>query len=236
MAAKKKAAKKATSRRSTSETGSRKSQSQKDAAREALDARRARAEDGGQDAKGNERNLPGQTVHQEGEQVHKTHDENTDRAVDDIHDIDGRESEITEWRRHSDLDAPPPRDGFVNRFIRVRLGTVRDTARLRNAIREGWRPVKRESVSDRTLPSIHLENVGDVIGVEDLILCEMPESVFKKRQEFYRTKQRRQNAAIERQLAEQSATNVPGFGPIEQQRSSSVSVPRRQAAVADDEV
>lgn len=213
-------------------------QSQKDKARAEAEQRRARAEEGGEDQHGHERNKPGQAVHPEGEgDLHASHEENTERETDDLYDVHGRESEVLEWRRHSDLDAPPPRNGYVNRFIRVRLGNVRDTGRLRNALREGWRPVLKSEVSDRSLPSIHLENVGDVIGVEDLVLCEMPEHVFKQRQQYFRKKLRRQNAAIERQLAEQSRDNVPGFGPIQQQRSSSVSVPRRQQVeVADDEL
>lgn len=206
----------------------------KQAARETAEARRARSEAGGQDAQGRERNRPEQLVHEEGEQAHRTQVENPDAEASKLYQTDS-ENEILEWRRHSDLDAPPPRDGYVNRFIRVRLGTVRDTARLRNAMREGWRPVKADSVDDSTLPNIHLETFGDVIGVEDLILCEMPEQVFKKRQEFYRKKAKRQRAAITRQLDEQSRSNVPGFGPIQQQRQSSVSVPQRSVAVADDE-
>lgn len=211
---------------------------QKQKARQQAENRRARAETGGEDAHGKERNKPGQAVHQEGEhELHASHAENTDRDTDNLYDIEGRESEVLEWKRHSDLDAPPARNGYVNRFIRVRLGNVRDTGRLRNALREGWRPVLRDEVSDRSLPSIHLEKFGDVIGVEDLILCEMPEHAYKQRQLHFRQKLRRQNAAIERQLAEQSRKDVPGFGPIQQQRSSSVSVPsKRQASVADDEL
>lgn len=212
-------------------------QSQKEKARQQAEARRAREEEGGEDQHGHNRNKPGQAVHQEGEhEIHASHEENTDREVDDLYDVEGRESEVLEWKRHSDLDAPPPRNGYVNRFIRVRLGNVRDNGRLRNALREGWRPVLRSEVSDRSLPSIHLEKFGDVIGVEDLILCEMPEHAFKQRQEYFRKKLKRQNAAIQRQLDEQSRKDVPGFGPIQQQRSSSVSVPRRQAEVAEDEL
>lgn len=211
------------------------SEAQKEKAREAAEARRAKAEQGGVTAKGAERNKPNQTVHKEGEQAHEVHAENTDREADDLYDVEGSESEILEWRRHSDLDAPPARDGYVNRFIRIRLGTVRDTARLRNAIREGWRPVRRSSVSDRSLPSIHLEQFGDVIGVEDLILCEMPEHAFKQRKKFFADKLKRQNEAIQRQLQQQSQGGVPGFGHIEQARHSSVTTAPRNVAVADDE-
>lgn len=209
----------------------------KSAARQTAEARQARSADGGKDVQGKERNIPGQEVHDEGEAEHLAHEETTDREVDDLYDTDG-ENEVIEWKRHSDLDAPPAREGYVNRFIRIRLGTVRDTARLRNAMREGWRPVLKSSVSDRSLPAVHLEKVGDVIGVEDLILCEMPKSAYKKRQEYFKAKLRRQNAAIERQLKNVSRSDASGFGPIQQQRSTSVTrAPARpNVSVADDEI
>ncbi len=183
-------------------------------------------------------NKPEQRTHDETEERISAHDENTERDIDELYDTEG-DNEILEWRRHSDLDAPPSRDGYVNRFIRIRLGTVRDTARLRNAIREGWRPVKASTAADDTLPTIHLDQYGDVIGVEDLILCEMPDRTFRQRQLFYKKKLARMNAAIDRQLRKVSADNTgsSGFGNIQQSRHSSVSVPQRRqnVAVADDE-
>jgi len=209
----------------------------KSAARKTAEARQARSADGGTDQHGKDRNLPEQETHDEGEAEHLAHEENTDREMDDIYDTDG-ENEVIEWKRHSDLDAPPAREGYVNRFIRIRLGTVRDTARLRNAMREGWRPVKKSSVTDRSLPAIHLENVGDVIGVEDLILCEMPKRVYLERKAYFKAKLKRQNDAIERQLKNVSRSDASGFGPIQQQRSTSVTrQPQRQnVEVADDEI
>jgi hypothetical protein len=181
---------------------------------------------------GKEKNAPEQLVHGEGK-VHET--ENMDREMDDLYDTE-TDNEQTEWRRHSDLDAPPARDGYVNRFIRIRLGTVRDTARLRNAIREGWRPVKASSLSDRSLPTTTLDQYGEVIGVEDLILCEMPIHMHKQRQKHFREKQQRQNRAIERQLKGVSRQDVSGFGPIQATRHSSVTAaPQRRVEVADDD-
>lgn len=203
-------------------------------ARQAAETTRANAKQGKHKGKV-KRNEPGQETHAARE--HVAHDENTDRDTDDLYDTE-RENEVTEWKRHSALDAPAARPGYVNRFIRVRLGTTRDMARWQAAQREGWRPVKASSVTDRSLPTTTLQNGTDVIGVEDLVLCEMPEKVFEQRQRFYRKKLQSQNAAIERQLREQSAPSATGgFGPIEQTRQSSVSVraPGRSRGVAADD-
>lgn len=185
----------------------------------------------GKKASGAQKNAPEAVVHAD----EKIHDENTDRDTDDLYTTEG-ENEVLEWRRHSDLDAPPARDGYVNRFIRIRLGTVKDTARLSNALREGWKPVKASSVDSRSLPTINIDQWGDVIGVEDLILCEMREEVHAQRKKFFRDKQRRQNQAIERQLKGVSREDVSGFGPITATRHSSVTVaPTRRVEVADDD-
>ena len=204
----------------------------KEQARKAAEKRRSDSSQG-KKASGAEKNDPEQLTHGD----ENVHEENTDREMDALYDTES-DNEVTEWRRHSDLDAPPARSGYVNRFIRIRLGTVKDTARLRNAIREGWRPVKASSVSDRSLPTIHHDQYGDVIGVEDLILCEMPAKVHAQRKKFYRQKQRRQNEAIERQLKGVSRGDIAGFGPIVPTHSTQVTVAapqRRQAEVADDD-
>lgn len=204
--------------------------SAKEQARNATEKRRVQSSQGKKES-GKQKNAPEQLVHGDV----KVQQENQDREMDDLYDTES-DNEVTEWRRHSDLDAPEARKGYVNRFIRIRLGTVRDTARLRNALREGWRPVKASSVTDRSLPTVHLDQHGDVIGVEDLILCEMPEKVHKQRKKFYRDKQRRQNQAIERQLKGVSRQDVAGFGPIEATRHTRVSAaPPRQVEVADDD-
>ncbi len=202
----------------------------KQQARNQAEKRRAESAQG-KKSSGEQKNAPEAVVHAD----EKVHDENTDRDMDELYDSEG-ENEVLEWRRHSDLDAPPARDGYVNRFIRIRLGTVRDTARLSNALREGWKPVKASSIDSRSLPTINIDQFGDVIGVEDLILCEMREEVHAQRKKFFAEKQRRQNRAIERQLKGVSKDDVSGFGPITATRHSSITVaPMRNAQVADDD-
>jgi len=205
--------------------------SAKKQARKQAEGRRKQSSQGKKQS-GADKNAPEQLTHGDSK-VHEA--ENMDREMDDLYDTEA-DNEIQEWRRHSDLDAPPAREGYVNRFIRIRLGTVRDTARLRNALREGWSPVKASSVTDRSLPTTTLDQFGEVIGVEDLILCEMPERMHKQRKKFYRDKQRRQNRAIERQLKGVSREDVSGFGPITAQRHTSVTAaPARRVEVADDD-
>jgi len=170
------------------------------------------------------------------------HDENLDAASTEAFEIDG-DSEVLEWIRPSELDAPPARPGFVQRWIRIRLGTTRDTARLRKAMREGWRPVKASSQArtDHSLPIIQHDQLGDgdYIGAEDLILMEMPERINRQRMAFYKRRQARQTGAIERQVKGVHRDEHLGFGSIAHKNVSSVRRGpgvARQVAPADDEI
>jgi hypothetical protein len=160
------------------------------------------------------------------------HDENLDAAGTEGYESEF-ENEVTEWVRPSEMDSPPPRPGFVQRWIRIRLGTVRDTARLRKAMREGWRAVKASAMAgmDHSLPIIQHDQLGDgdYIGAEDLILMEMPESVNRQRETFYKRRQARQTGAIERQVKGVHREDHLGFGPVNQRNISKV---RRGPGVA----
>lgn len=169
------------------------------------------------------------------------HDENLEQLGADISDAEF-ENEVTEWARPSDLDTPPPRPGYVQRWIRIRLGTVRDTARLRRSMREGWRPVKASSaIPGHSLPIIQHDSLGDgdYIGAEDLILMEMPTKVAAQREAFYKQKKARQTGAVERQVKGVHSEDHIGFGPIRARSHSRTRLGGGQArnvAPADDEL
>lgn len=183
-----------------------------------------------------QRNTGDQRVHGAGSGHEAPHDENTDTAFADdyVADLD---NEVTEWIRPSNLEAPPSRAGMVQRWIRIRLGNVRDTARLRKAQREGWRAVKASAMGALSLPIIQHDSLGegDYIGAEDLILMEMPERVAQQRQRFYKRKQARQTGAVERQVRGVHSDEHIGFGNIRSRSHSSVRVRAGQARQVEAE-
>lgn len=187
-------------------------------------------------AKQGQRNTGDQMVHGAGSGHEAPHDENTDTAFSDeyVADLD---NEVTEWIRPSNLEAPPARAGMVQRWIRIRLGNVRDTARLRKAQREGWRAVKASAMGALSLPIIQHDSLGDgdYIGAEDLILMEMPERVAQQRQRFYKRKQARQTGAVERQVRGVHSDEHIGFGNIRSRSHSSVRVRAGQARQVEAE-
>ena len=204
-----------------------------DGKRKALEKRKAAEKQG-------QRNTGDQMVHPAGSGHEAPHDENTDSAAASDYTAD-LDNEVTEWIRPSDLEAPPSRPGMVQRWIRIRLGNVRDTARLRKAMREGWRPVKASAMGGLSLPIIQHDSLGegDYIGAEDLILMEMPERVAQQRERFYKRKQARQTGAVERQVKGVHSDDHIGFGNIRSASRSRVRVAQgtaRQIEAADDDL
>jgi hypothetical protein len=68
---------------------------------------------------------------------------NSSRQVDGVDTIDRDADVATQWRRPSNLDAPDPRPGYVQRWVRYRSGNVEDTENLEKAMDQGWRPRER---------------------------------------------------------------------------------------------
>lgn len=114
-----------------------------------------------------------------------------------------------DWSRPSELEAPKPRAGFTQRWIRVRLGNDEDARNSMRKFREGWLPRQLDTVPDGySPPTFFHSRMGNVIGVEDLILCEMPIKKALQRNAYYKAKRDRMIEGIENDLR-----NVSRGGP-----------------------
>lgn len=142
--------------------------------------------------------------------------------------------EDMDWKRPSNLEAPPPRAGYVQRWIRTMIGAVNDPKNFNLRLREGWRPRPASTVPGGfTPPTIMHGNHGEVIGIEGMILCEMPIRMARQRKAFYENKTAQQTEAIEMDVHKVEKANLP----ITATRKSRVEF-RREARVPrtqDDE-
>lgn len=132
------------------------------------------------------------------------------------------------WVRPSSLEAPDPRPGFVQRWIRVAMHGQDDPTNVARKFREGWRPRPSSSLP----PSYHAPTISHgkwagCIGVEGSVLCEMPYKIRDKRNAYYQAKTQMVTDAIETELQNQAR---PGM-PITQERSSRVV---KNARIAED--
>ena len=135
------------------------------------------------------------------------------------------------WKPPSLLDAPDPRPGMVQRWIATSI-QGRDTPdNVYKRMRAGWNPRPADTVKDQRFPTINHGHWAGSIGVEGMILCEMPKDKFKSMKAYYNQRNDEQNESIPGELDAMART---GGIPIQQDRKSSSSRGRDISVMADD--
>jgi hypothetical protein len=122
-----------------------------------------------------------------------------------------------EWKEPKNLDAPPARAGYVQRWVRVDDRSGKDMLNMNNKLREGWRPRKLEDVPEeyRNFPVMKHASLGDVLYVGGCILCEMPRQLADSRNRQVKARIARQNRAVETDAdAASRAGTAAGMSPI----------------------
>lgn len=154
--------------------------------------------------------------------VHET------RAYQTYSEEDVHEVENTPWVRPTSLEAPPPRKGFRQRWVRVGSMGQDDPTNTARKFREGWRPRPSDSLpKGYHAPTISHGKWAGCIGVEGMVLCEMPEKLAEKRNKHYQAKTQLVTDTIESDLQNQSHPSMP----ITQERKTNVV---RGVRVAED--
>jgi hypothetical protein len=162
-------------------------------------------------------------------------------AADDTHG--SRESETRDnttthpaedapWTQPASLEAPPPRKGMVQRWIRVGSLGKDDATNASRKFREGWVPRKANSVPpDFPLPHIDNGKFAGCIGIEGMVLCEMTIDRNNQRNKYFQGRRDRMTDAINQQIAQSNQRIGSGFGQIVKEERS---VPVREVAVQSD--
>ena len=146
-------------------------------------------------------------------------------------DIRGEEArEKTAWTPPSLLDAPPPRSGYVQRWISTSIQGKETPDNVYKRMRAGWSARSADTVKDKRYPTINHGQWAGCIGIEGMLLCEMPEDKFKSMKEYYNGKSLQQNQSISGEL---DAVSRTGGIAIHQDRKSSTSR-GRDVTVMDD--
>ena len=123
------------------------------------------------------------------------------------------------WQPPSLLDAPPPPQGYVHRWIRESMIGQNDPANMSKRIREGWEPVRAEDYPDFEAPSIDDGKHAGVIGVGGLILAKIPKETVEERRAYYQNVADQQIQAVDNDLMRESNQVMPISAP---NRSSKV--------------
>ena len=89
------------------------------------------------------------------------------------------------WRPPSLLDAPPPPEGFVHRWIRAEVRGFDDRKNLSARIREGWELVRKDEYPDFEAPTIDSGRYEGVFGVGGLLLARIPTEIVEERKDYF---------------------------------------------------
>jgi hypothetical protein len=170
-------------------------------------------------------------------QTHAVHesdvheDNESARQADSRTEVD-RDSEVpTSWRLPSLLDAPPPRSGMVNRYVRMKAGSDEDAEHFEAMLEEGWRPVKRARVKRvHELTATTHGRYGQYYVKRGLILMEMPEKLQAQRARYFRDQQKMMNSGVDRNLFKINHRVMPLENP---ERSTRVTTRARRGRLED---
>lgn len=147
------------------------------------------------------------------EEVHETHDE--------------------PWVNPVSLPRIKARPGMVQRWIRVAIRGEADPVNTARKMREGWLPRKIETVPKNIpVPRIEMGKYAGCVGVEGMVLCEMPAERNDARNKYFADKNKRQTDSVNQRLAEETQHRSTAFGPVKVEKSSKFI---REVAVAADE-
>ena len=151
-----------------------------------------------------------------------------ERAAVEVHEVQDEP-----WVNPASLPQIPPRKGMVQRWIRVAIRSEADPVNTARKFREGWVPRAVSTVPKNIpVPRVEAGKYAGCIGVEGMILCEMPVERNEARNKYFADKQARQTAGIDQQLAEETRHQSPAFGAVKRENTSKVV---REVAVASDD-
>ena len=136
----------------------------------------------------------------------------------------------THWSPPALLDARKARPGYVQRWGATTILGKETPDNVYKRMREGWEPRKSDTVKEQHFPTINHGQWVGCIGIEGMLLCEMPEEKHKAMKSYYNDKSQQQNDALSGEL--DSLGRRVGQ-PIYQDRQSSTSRGRPMSAMED---
>lgn len=122
------------------------------------------------------------------------------------------------WKPPSSLDAPPPPEGYVHRWIRVESSGVDDRKNLSARLREGFELVRAEEYPDFEAPTVQDGRHAGVIGVGGLVLARIPVEIVAQRRAYYNKQTSEQLAAVDNDLMREQHPSMPIIKPERQSR------------------
>jgi|TARA_A100001011_G_scaffold264335_1_gene272972 hypothetical protein len=143
------------------------------------------------------------------DEIKTTESDRTPRSAESRDKVSRRKP----WQPPSLLDAPPPPQGYVYRWIRESMIGQNDPANMSKRIREGWEPVSAKDHPDFEAPTIDDGKHAGVIGVGGLILAKIPKETVDERRAYYQNVADQQIQAVDNDLMRESNQVMPISNP-----------------------
>jgi len=124
------------------------------------------------------------------------------------------------WAPPSLLDAPPPPEGFVHRWIRSEVRGFDDRKNISARMREGWELVRKGEYPDFEAPTIDSGKYEGVFGVGGLLLARIPEEIVDERKSYFQKQNSDAMQAVDNDLFKEN-----------QHPSMAIQKPERQSRV-----
>ena len=137
---------------------------------------------------------------------------------------------MTAWKPPSLLDAPEARSGYVQRWVATSIQGKESPDNVYKRMREGWEPRPADTVKSELFSTINHGQWAGSIGVEGMLLCEMPEERHNQMRDYYSGKNDELNESIAGDL---EALGRRSGQPIYQERKSETSRGRSLSAASD---
>lgn len=97
-----------------------------------------------------------------------------------------KSTRVSHWRPSNLLEAPEARPGFKQRWIATMVLGQEQPTNVARRMREGWQPRDPKTVkSAENFPTIEHGKFSGFIGIEGMVLCEMPEEMVTERNMYY---------------------------------------------------
>ena len=124
------------------------------------------------------------------------------------------------WAPPSLLDAPPPPERFVHRWIRSEVRGFDDRKNISARMREGWELVRKDEYPDFEAPTVDTGRYEGVFGVGGLLLARIPIEIVEERTEYFQSMREDAMKAVDNDLLKET-----------QHHSMAIQKPERQSRV-----
>ena len=162
----------------------------------------------------------------------KTSRASSSRAADEGNEIRDEFTDIDFTPANLDTRSIPPREGYVQRWVRTKTGDKDDPSNVYKSSNVGWKPRLADSVKGGAIvPTVEF-NGGNVIGLHDTILMERPEALDNKHKDYHKQAATDQVSAVYNDL-NKVHDRSSGMGAPQNNSSSRVSTGRTAAITPD---